>query len=124
MTHSQAIAPSRTARWGWGIVLTVSALLIVNGAFLYFIEFETQIERTLALLLVGLGAHSLTVGTAGWREGARWAWHAGWVLAGVMAAVAVHILVGDGEVGVGLFYVFLAATIAVGQLLSRQSLSS
>jgi hypothetical protein len=108
------------SNWGWGVVLAVAALLSVNGIALYAFIMETHVERTVAILVTGLGLQSIAVAIAGLRTGSRWAWSATWVLFAVMAAIGIHALTGDSEgVTVGVWYFFLASVVLAGQILSR-----
>ena len=118
MTNTNEKSQSRTAKWGWGILLVVSALLVLNGAFLFFYEQEGQ---TLFILLAGLGLLALVVSWGGFRTGSRWAWNALWVLVGLLAMIGVRALVG-GE-SFSLWYLFIAAMGLVGQLLARRGLA-
>jgi hypothetical protein len=117
MTSANEPSQSRTAKWGWGILLVVSALLVLNGAFLFFYEQEGQ---TLWIVLASFGLLALVVSVEGFRHGSRWAWNALWVLVGMLAVVGVRALVG-GE-SFGLWYLFIAAMGLVGQLLASRGL--
>lgn len=118
MTIANEKSQSRTAKWGWGILLVVSALLVLNGAFLFFFEQENQ---TLWIVLASFGLLALVVSVEGFRHGSRWAWNGLWVLVGMLAVVGVRALVG-GE-SFSLWYLFIAAMGLVGQLLARRGLA-
>jgi hypothetical protein len=105
-------------RWGWGILIGLSVLLVVNGVGLYLVIVETQTERTLALLLTGFAALSLAVTVDGRRHGGRAAWRNSWVLVGTLVALGLHMLRGD-RVDLQVLYLGMAAVALVGQLLAR-----
>lgn len=111
--------PDRTtrARVGWAMLVGVAALLVLNGAALYAIIVETQVEQTIGVLLAAFGGVALVVAVEGYRRGTRWAWHATWVVVASLAAVGLHTLRGD-RLDVPLTYVFLATVALVGQLLA------
>jgi hypothetical protein len=113
MNITQEPSQSRTAKWGWGILLVSSALLVLNGVFLFFLEQEGQ---TLFILLAGFGLLTLVVSLGGFRHGSRWAWNALWVLVVVLAVIGVRALV-EGQ-SFALWYLFLAAVALVGQVLA------
>lgn len=52
---SSAATPTGTARWGWRLLITVSAVLVLNGIGLYLVIVDTHSERTIA----AHGLHSL-----------------------------------------------------------------
>jgi hypothetical protein len=129
----------RLARWGWGILLTVSALLVFNGVVWFFVGPQregAQIEgfreafptlaqqmatnaRQVAIWFVAFGLLALLVALEGYRHGSRWAWNALWILVAVLAAVGVLYRGGFGVILLGLIPVVL-----VGQLLSRRGLAA
>jgi hypothetical protein len=109
------------ARWGWGILVGLCGLLIVNGLLLYLVVVDTAPEQTLSILLSGFGALGLVVAVEGFRRQTRWAWHGTWVVVGVLVVVAVHMLV-VGRVDVSGFYFALGAVGLGGQLLARSGL--
>jgi len=140
---------SRTAKWGWGILIAISALLILNGAgwffmgpSLAFFELDTGVSlaefrqayptvarnmatnaRQVAIWFLAFGALALLVALEGYRHNSRWAWTAAWVLVAAPAAVGINVLAGgEGAFGFGILAV--AAVALVGQLLARQGLGS
>lgn len=149
MTIAKETSQLRTAKWGWGILLVLSVLLVLNGIFLFFFEgslsaFEqdtgvalsqfrqayptvaNNIARegeNLSIIFTGLGLMALVVSLGGFRSGSRWAWNSIWVLVGLFAVGGVRALVG-GSPSVGVFYLFLTAMALVGQLLARKELVS
>ncbi len=118
MTITKETSQSRTAKWGWGILLVVSVLLVLNGAFWFFYEQEGQ---TLWIVLASFGLLALVVSWGGFRTGSRWAWNALWVLVGLLAMIGVRALVGDESFA--LWYLFIAVMGLVGQLLARRGLA-
>jgi hypothetical protein len=147
MTITKETSQSISAKWGWGIQLVLSALLVLNGVFLFFYEsspsaFEqatgvslSQFTQTyptvansiardaqnLSILSTGLGLLALVVSWGGFRSGSRWAWNAIWVLVGLLAVLGVRGLVG-GSPSVGVLFLFLTAVALVGQLLASRGL--
>lgn len=140
-------AQSRTAKWGWGILIALSALLILNGAGWFFVgpslsffEMDTGVSleefrqayptvarniatnaRQVAIWFMAFGALALLVALEGYRHGSRWAWRASWVLVAAPAAVGINVLAGgEGAFGFGILGV--AALGLAGQLLARWGL--
>lgn len=106
-----------TSRWGWGILIAISALLVLNGVFLFFYE-VAQSDQNVGLLLAGVGLFALVLSIGGYRQGSSLAWKALWVLVLTLTTVATHILVG-GSTGLGVGYLVIAVIVAVGLLLAR-----
>src|SRR3972149_8749152 len=97
---------TRAQRWGWGIVIAVSALRVLGGAGLYFLSasptvfeqdtgvpmaevrqtYPTVVEQVvregqnISILLAGFGLLALAVAVEGFRHGSPWAWNAAWIL--------------------------------------------
>jgi hypothetical protein len=111
------------AVWGWRILLIVSGFLALNGVGLYLFIVDTQIERTIGVLLAAFGVLALVVAWEGARHGTRWAWNATWVVVGTLAAVGVHMLRGD-RADLVATYLLLAAIALVGQLLARRGVAT
>jgi hypothetical protein len=114
---------SAAARWGWWILVVVAGLLVVNGVGLYLVIVDTHTERTIGVLLSAFGALALVVAVEGLRHGTRWAWQAGWVVVGSLAALGLHSLRGD-RLDVPMTYLLLAAVALVGQVLARKGIRS
>jgi hypothetical protein len=134
---------ARTAAWGWGIIATLSGLLIVNALWLYaavgtpaVFEADTGVSlselraaypgvadeltgrgRTIAVLLGGLGALAVATAIAGMRTGSRWASSTLWVFVAALLAVAANALAA-ARVEIGAFYLAWAVLSAFGLLLS------
>jgi hypothetical protein len=133
------IATKRTlqavgARWGWGLLLIVSALLILNGVVWFFVgpqrvvgdiqafgpghpDFLHQMSKTRqqeAIWYLSFGLLALLVALEGFRHGSRWAWNAMWVLVGATTAVGLLYLQ-----GFGVFMLGAAAVAVVGLGLAR-----
>jgi hypothetical protein len=141
---------SKTAKWGWGILIVLSAMLALNGVALYFISaspftflqntgvpvdevkeaFPTVAEHVvregqgISIMLAGLGLMALVVALTGYRHRSRWAWNAMWVLVGTLAFSSVWAFGGGGRLDIGGFYAGLAAIGLVGQLLARRGLAA
>lgn len=140
---------SRAAKWGWGILIAVSALLAVNGVGLYFLSaspaiFEqdtgvpmaevsrayptvaNQVVRegqNVSILLTCFGLLALVVAREGFRHGSRWAWNATWILVAWLMVGGFQSLVINGRLDIGGFYLAFATVSLVGQLLARRGLA-
>lgn len=140
-------ARSATSRWGWGILIGVSALLALNGVALYFISsqaetfeqdtgvpveeveatFPTVVDQVvhqgelLALLLGGMGLIALVLSVGGYGDNARLARNAMWVLALTLAGAGAIVISGD-SVGLGVAYLVVAVLVVVGLVLARPGL--
>jgi len=146
----EAKSQSRAAKWGWGILMGVSALLMLAGLSWYLslpqmlleniVEYAslepgdllqgepsafdiiTLIARGYGAGYAALGLMALLVALEGYRNGTRWAWIAMWVLVLAYTAIAViFMLPGDYAPGLGSFA--LAAVALVGMLLARKGLA-
>ena len=144
-----AKSKSRAAKWGWGMLIGVSALLILAGQFWYrslpqmllenvaeygnlepgvLMQGEPSAFDVIALIARGYGAGyaalglmALLVAIEGYRNGTSWAWTAMWVLVlALMAIAGIFILPGDYAPGLGTFA--LAVVALVGMLLARRGL--
>lgn len=151
MNNNREDGRTRTARFGWGILLGVSILLTLAGigwfTSLPQMALENIAERTSlepAEFMLGepsafdvitviargygvgyaaLGLLALLVALEGYRNGTRWAWTAMWVLVVAYAAIAgIFILAGETyALSLGILS-FALATVA-GLLLARKDLS-
>lgn len=120
-TGAGAAAVTGRARWGWRILVTLSGLLLLNGIALYLFIVDTQVERTIGVLLAAFAVLSLAVTLEGLRHGTWWAWNATWVVVISLVAVAAHTFTGD-RLDVPLSYLLYAAVALGGQLLAREGL--
>lgn len=138
----EAKSQSGLGKWGWGILLVVSVLLILNGVTWFFTgprlswieelgileEFRQAYPaiaanyatntRQVAIWFTSFGLLALLVAWEGFRNGSRWAWYAMWVLVAALVALGVLYLTGFGIVLLG-----LAVLAVVGQLLAWKGLS-
>lgn len=115
---TSSLTPTGGARWGWRILVTVSALLVLNGVGLYLF-LDTHVERTIGLLVAAVGAFALVATVEGARPGVALARRVAWVLAATLAAIGLHSLRSDRLDLVGL-YLALAAIAVVGAVLTQQ----
>ena len=148
MATAKEKSQSSAAKWGWRILLVLSAVFVLGGGLSFFLEFSLstfeqdtgvplgefrQAYPTVANLLaregrnmsifeVSLGLIALVVSLEGLRHGSRWSWNAIWVLGGALTALGVHALFG-GSPFVSLFSLIMAALALVGQLLARKGLA-
>lgn len=149
MTAIEIKNKSRSAKWGWAILLVVSTFLVLNGIGWFFMggslstfEQDTGVSlddfrqayptvaasiavnaRQVAIWFMAIGLQSLTVAWRGFRQGARWAWNTSWILVLALSAVGVNVMAG-GELTYGLMVLGLAAIALVGQLLAGRKLAS
>jgi hypothetical protein len=140
---------TKTAKWGWGILLIMSALLILAGIGWYFglpeMALENIAERTslepdgfmvgkpsafdvITLIARGYGAGytslglmALLVALEGYRNGTRWAWMAMWVLVAAYTALGATFGV-NHPVGLGILA--FAVVALAGILLARRGLAA
>lgn len=139
----------KVARLGWGVLLAVTALLILNGlAWLVVgpdievdemagalgmpasefeqahpaaVDFVARQTRQVAVWYIAFGLLALFVILAGFRRGAHWAWKAGWVLVAAPLAVGLVQLVGGGA-SFAYAMLALAGITFIAQLLVRADL--
>lgn len=142
MNDDQEHIQSKPARWGWGIQLVISALLVVNGLSWLFIgpnnssSYQAQelsitaaeyhqnypnaasgVERNarqVAIWFIAYGALALLVFQQGYRYGPPWVWTAGWIQVAVLVAIGILYLA-----GIGIILLPLAVIGLVGQILIR-----
>jgi hypothetical protein len=142
MNDDQEHIQSKPAKWGWGIQLVISALLVLNGVSWFFIgpnnssSYQAQelgisaaeyhqnypnaasgVERNarqVAIWFVAYGSMALLVFLQGYRYGLRWAWIAGWIQVAVLVAIGILYLA-----GIGIVLLPLAVIGLVGQILIR-----
>jgi hypothetical protein len=106
------------ARWGWRILVTVGALLMMNGLGLYAFIVDTHVEQTIGVLLAAFGALAAASALDGLRHDGAHARHTGWVVVIALVAIAAHTLQGD-RMDVPLTYLALGGIALLGQLLTR-----
>jgi hypothetical protein len=137
---------SKTARWGLGILLVVSALFGLNGVGWIFFgpnaslsnmadnmgvsvtDLESaypmaanaigQEARRVAVYLAAIGAMGFIAALAGLGRQARWSWHITWVLIATLVALFLIGLAG-GLGPFGATSLGLAVLALIGQLLAR-----
>lgn len=148
MSADLATIPSRSAKWGWGILLALSLLLVLNGVALYFISaspstfeqdtgvsyeevqeiFPTVADQViregqlLSVLLSVIGLMAAAASWAGFRRGSRWAWGITGILLAMLAFFALRFLALDSRPDIGGVYLVLALIALVGQVLSGRGL--
>lgn len=129
------------ARWGRGILIAISALLVLNGIGWFFMgpslstfEQDTGVPlaefraayptvaklvalqaRNTAILLAGFGLLSLAIALAGRRGGQGWA---GWAIVGTLAGIGLSELASGAAFG--LFYLVFSAVALLGQILASR----
>lgn len=118
------MASTGAARWGWGLVLLVSGLILLDGISWLFSgpgveraymrdglginldQFtETYPElvnhmaiqmRQLAIWITASGLLTFVLALEGLRHGSRWAWRLSWVTFAAPIAVAANATIGTG----------------------------
>jgi len=144
-------AQSRSAKWGWGILLGMSVLLILQGIFWYIglpamaleniaeygnlepgvltqgkpsaFDIITLIARGYGSGHAALGLMALLVVLEGFRHGTRWAWMTMWVLVLTYAAIAGIFLLAGETYALSLGVLVLAVIALVGLLLARKGVA-
>lgn len=139
----------RVARLGWGVLLAVTALLILNGLGWLFVGPDMEVDemagalgmpatefeqthpaavdlvarqtRQVAVWYIAFGLLALFVILAGFRRSGHWAWKAGWVLVAAPLAVGLVQLVGGGA-SFAFAMLALAGITLIAQLLVRADL--
>ena len=150
MRTSQEDFRTRSAKWGWGILLGMSVLLILGGQFWYrslpqmaleniaeyanlapgdLMQGEPSSFDVIALIARGYGAGyatlglmSLLVAIEGYRNGTRWAWMSMWVLVLAYAAIGGIFLLAGETYALSLGVLALAMIALVGLLLARKGI--
>ncbi len=143
---SITVKPPTAARWGWGILLALSALLVLHGATWFFQGPEvalaniaertsltaeafrlgdvsafaviTLITRNSSVYEVALGLMAFFVAWHGFGHGQRWAWNLTWVLVAALSALALAFVLAGGIGGASAGYLVVAALALAGQLLA------
>jgi hypothetical protein len=145
-------AKSRVGKFGWAILLVMSAALVYYGIFWFSRgpnitltniaeptslapdDFQqgdpsaytiiTLVARQHAIGNVALGVLALLVAWKGYRQSSRWAWRAAWVLVLNFLLVAVTFIMAGGLAPISLGFLSLGVVALVGQLLARGSIAS
>jgi len=151
ITTLETRSQSRAAKVGWGVLLVMSALLMLTGINWFMtlpeLALDNIAERTTlepAGFMVGepsahdvitmiargygvghaaLGLLALVVALEGFRHGTRWAWMAMWALALAYAALAGTFLLAGETYALSGGLLSLAAISLVGLLLARRGLA-
>jgi hypothetical protein len=138
MIATRTTPQAATARWGWGLLLAVSALLMLNGAAWYVfgpqrvagdleafgsvdpsvVQFMAKTRQQVAIWYLSFGLLALLVALEGFWHGSRWAWNAMWVVVGATAAVGLLY-----AQGFGVFMLGAAALAVAGLVLARRGLA-
>jgi hypothetical protein len=147
MNDDQNSNRSRAAKWGWGILLVVSALVVLNGLGWFFMgpslatfEQDTGVPladfkgayptvaglvslqaRNTSILLAGLGLLGLAAALAGQRGGG-WPRWSGWAFVATLLGVGLSELAAGALFG--LAYLVLGVVALAGKLLARTGLPS
>lgn len=148
MTTTGARTQTRTQKVGWGILLFISALMVLNGVVWFFagpsrsgpymarvagmpeqefrqlypgvVEGLSRNRRQVGIWYAAFGAMALVTAVGGLRLGTRWAWHATWAVPAAPIAIGIVYSVGVGELAFDNLGLFTFGALAlVGQLLAR-----
>lgn len=142
----------RMSKLGWGILLVVSSLFILDGMVWFFVgptvmmNYVTQIggaplsqmiqnltpvaahfarnTRQVAIWLISFGLMAFIITLEGYRYGSRWAWNATWMIVLAPALVGLLYLPGVPLAFDNLGMFLFAAVALVGQLLAYRGLST
>lgn len=126
------------SKWGWGILLAISGLLVLNGVLWFFFGPQRAVipleefpeaypsvapqmaknAQQVAIWFMAFGTLALLVALEGLRHCSRWAWYATWISVTVLAAIG--LLYRDGF---GVYLLGLVPTALIGQLLASRGLS-
>jgi hypothetical protein len=151
LTTHEVRSLSRVAKVGWGILLVMSALLMLAGINWFMtlpeLALDNIAERTslepagfmigepsafdiVTMIAQGYGAGyaalgliALLVSLGGYRNGTRWAWVAIWVLVLAYAALAGTFLLAGETYVLSLGILAFAMVALVGILLARKGLA-
>lgn len=119
----QNLSQPRVAKVGWGILLGLNSLLILDGIVWFFTGPNNTSARLVAVWFMAFGVLALMVSLEGYRNGSRWAWYSSWVL--VAALVALGLV--EVRMEVDQFFGFLllgsSGVAAIGLLLARRGLA-
>lgn len=149
MSDDQKSGPSRTAKWGWGILLGLSALLTLVGVNWFIglphLALDNIAQRTslepgefmlgepssfdvITLIARGygtgysaLGLLAFLVALEGYRNGTPWAWTAMWVLVAAFTIMAINFTLAAREIHVLSVGIFAFAVLTLAGLLLAQS---
>ena len=149
MTNSNPNDLPRAAKWGWGILLVVSALMALNGVTWFFMgpgisisyleegrdvpmeefiqaypaveEHMTRNTRQVAVWYGAFGSMALIVSLEGFRRGTRWAWNATWLVVAAPIAIGLVYYTPGSELSFDNVGLFSFGGLSlVGQLLTRK----
>ena len=138
--------PSGRAKWGWGILIGMSALLTLAGIgwVISLPEMATEniaeyamidtsvlrqsvafdiismIARGYGAAYTAIGLMGLLVAREGYRRGTRWAWNVMWVPAASFAALAATFMQAGESPGLSLGIFSFALITVFGLLIARQ----
>jgi hypothetical protein len=149
MTSEETVRPTRVARVGWGILLLVSALMLLNGPTWFFVgprmsvSYAARVDgvpveefiqghpqvvdhlrhnaRQVAIWYGAFGLMAFICGLHGLRTGARWAWFATWVEVAAPIAIGLSYL-GDELSWDNLGGLAIGGLGLVGQLMAWRGL--
>ncbi len=119
MSNITRRGPGGVLRWGWGILVTLAALLVLNSLFVFLAIGGSPEVQVAAILEFGLALMALIGAWQGFRHGSRGPWYALWALVIALACLGLFFLIG-GELVIAVWYLFLASGALLGQLLVRQ----
>lgn len=151
MVETQASKRLRAATWGWGILLVIAGLFVLNGVSWIFagpsavvsnvaenigmsvgdfrqahpaaVDEITVNQYQVAIYLIAVGAMGLSAALAGYHRRERWAWRTTWVLVAMPAALVAGGLAAGYQVGGFLAMMLVLALVAItGQLIAGREL--
>lgn len=151
VSNNQTNSRIKTAKWGWGILFSMSALLTLAGVSWFlslpkmaleniaeyahlepgvFMQGEPSAFDVIAVIARGYGAGyaalgllALLVALEGYRNGSRGAWTAMWVLVAAFTAIAGIFMLAGETYTLSLGVLAFAGLALVGLLLARKGLA-
>lgn len=123
MEYQQHYSQTRTTQLGWGILLGLNGLLIIDGVHWFFAGPNNTSARLVAVWFMAFGVLALMVALEGYRNGSRWAWYSSWVLVAALVALGLVEVRMEQDPFFGILLLGSSSVGVVGLLLARKSLS-
>lgn len=147
MIGNEAQVHTTASKVGWGILLALSALMVLHGVFWFFDGPETALEniaertslapsgfelgspsaydvitlvnRNYAILEAGLGSLAILTALRGIRGGSPWVWWAMGVFVAALAGLTLNFVAAGGLGGASVSFLIVAVVALLGLLLTR-----
>lgn len=118
----QNFSQSRSPKVGWGILLGLNSLLILNGIFWFFAGPNNTSARLVAVWFMAFGLLALMVALEGFRSGSRWAWYASWIVVAALVGLGLVEVRMEVDQFFGFLLIGLSTLAVVGLLLAQKGL--